>query len=1277
MEKRKYPRQKVDVEAVINFKTSESYLCRIKDYSASGLLVVLSSYRMAHKQQALDFNVIKQGQLTLKLDGRYYTTDVDVVHGSETSIGVRFRKSSDQFVAAISKVASVVSVSTPTAAGSNEFEKSQLSHRSQSDFLKSADSCFQQYLDERFGLFFEKTQQQLLEAADKQKTDADQHPFFAAISGFEKQAKRINSKFREMIFAEALALKQSKSSVADKKADKNESYENISLVQKDEFEDWLIVRVTASRSELDFREILTELQMRLDVAFGGDENSHVNNPYSPLSLCHCFAETIGFLTLSSKIEKLIFSSFQKFILDSLQTLYGDLNELLKNAGVLTNVNISKHLMTKALQKGKEIEPEGSVAGDNKPQLSSTPVKSPLKDFQRDIKKANNAYSAIKSLWALNKPAAVETSNAGVQPLTVANPPGAAVQMPVSLTHALEKIKQNIATNNDYFKEQNPLARIIADGEVGQQLHVSEGQLASVNFVDGLMEKIVENNAVDSSVIPHLKKLEIPMLDALVRDENFFDEADHPFQLLVNKLIHLAKKDSINAVANKKILLESISELLKRDLKDIDFLNQKIDQIETHIARETASVERNTERVLQSYEGKEKLLTANARIEETLNSKLGSNEVPDSLIALIENGWRELMRLCYLREGEESRAWEISNIVLDQLLVRANPNNVNLDDVLFKPEELLRLIKKGLDKVPSSNVKQEEILFRLQSWIQAGDFSQVDWITYVSPKFINQSAIDGQSESLALDKWLRRAHNLAVNRWVDFEDGGGEKKRCQLVWKSKDKDINVFVDRLGRKAHELSASQLATQLKSGACKAVSATEFSPIDSGMFGMLENAHDGFLERSSIDPLTQVYQRDAFERLLANTISTAKKNATKYVICYLDIQGFKALNTAMGFAGGDELLKTFAYRLKENSESDTVIGRLGGNSFAMVFPTPDVDASYRRVSTLKDNLERKKYHIGSDSFQLSTTVSMVTYDETFSRVTELLHLVDAAVQIAKKTGKKDVQVVDINDPALRNYEKTLASINVINKAIDGDNLSLRCQEICPINTSSSEALIYEVLVTVIDEDGVPLPTNEFVQAAEEYGQMSQVDRRVIKYLLSWMSSQMDLLQNINGLCINLSGQSINDETFLDFLFTEFVNTNVPRDKLIFEITELTAVANFDDAADLITELKNIGCRFSIDNFGLAHSAYTSLRMLPVDMVKIEGSLVTNVAESEIDFGLIKSIVELGHFLNKQVVAKHVSDAKIKRALQEIGVDYVQGYFIGRPILLEALPQHALDRFM
>ncbi len=245
---------------------------------------------------------------------------------------------------------------------------------------------------------------------------------------------------------------------------------------------------------------------------------------------------------------------------------------------------------------------------------------------------------------------------------------------------------------------------------------------------------------------------------------------------------------------------------------------------------------------------------------------------------------------------------------------------------------------------------------------------------------------------------------------------------------------------------------------------------------------------------------------------------------------------------------------------------------------------------------------------------------------------------------------------------------VSEIDRALDENRLVLNCQRIAPIGSDPDTEAHYEILLTMLDDRGEMIAPTDFIFAAESYNRMAAVDQWVIEHALAWMSKNRATLDRIGGISINISGHSINDEGFADFVLRQFSTSRVPTGKVCFEITETAAIANLDNAVNFINKMKLIGCKFSLDDFGTGLSSYSYLRNLPVDFIKIDGVFVKDLSDNPGDYAVVKSINEIGHFMGKKTIAEFVENDEILEQLREIGVDYAQGYGIERPCLLEQL---------
>jgi len=248
------------------------------------------------------------------------------------------------------------------------------------------------------------------------------------------------------------------------------------------------------------------------------------------------------------------------------------------------------------------------------------------------------------------------------------------------------------------------------------------------------------------------------------------------------------------------------------------------------------------------------------------------------------------------------------------------------------------------------------------------------------------------------------------------------------------------------------------------------------------------------------------------------------------------------------------------------------------------------------------------------------------------------------------------------------MESVTHLDRALAEDRLILNCQEVAPVDPDGGRDSHYEILLTMADESGNAMPPAEFILAAETYQRMALVDRWVIERVLSWMAANRDALERFGGFAINVSGHSMNDETFPDFVLQQFERTEAPTGKVCFEITETAAIANLENAREFMSRMKVIGCRFALDDFGTGLSSYSYLRNLPVDYVKIDGVFVKGLAADTDDYAVVRSINEIGHYLGKETIAECVETPAVMDRIREMGIDYAQGYFIGKPVPLQEL---------
>ncbi len=418
--------------------------------------------------------------------------------------------------------------------------------------------------------------------------------------------------------------------------------------------------------------------------------------------------------------------------------------------------------------------------------------------------------------------------------------------------------------------------------------------------------------------------------------------------------------------------------------------------------------------------------------------------------------------------------------------------------------------------------------------------------------------------------------------------------------------------------------------------------------------------------DALTGLINRRGFEEKAETVIRNNKVNNRKHSLCFIDLDQFKIVNDTCGHEAGDELLRRISNIFTDNVRKSDTLARLGGDEFAILMEDCELEYSYQRATTLLKVIQDFDFLWQGESFKVGLSIGIVVFDNSVTNLIDLMRQVDSACYIAKDMGRNRIQVYSADDSQLNKRQSEIKWVSRIQKALDEDSFYLDAQPIEALDTN--EKAHYELLVRMRDEQGQSIFPNEFLPSAERYNFISLIDRWVIRKALSLLADTPAFLKQINFISINISGQSLANDELIDFICAQFDKTGVDGSKLCFEITETSTIKNLKTAVNLINELKKHGCSFAIDDFGSGLSSYAYLKNLPVDYLKIDGIFVKEIVNEPIDYALVKSINEVGHILNIKTIAEFVENNEIKGMLKAIGIDYVQGYGISKPVNFEGL---------
>jgi diguanylate cyclase (GGDEF)-like protein len=389
-----------------------------------------------------------------------------------------------------------------------------------------------------------------------------------------------------------------------------------------------------------------------------------------------------------------------------------------------------------------------------------------------------------------------------------------------------------------------------------------------------------------------------------------------------------------------------------------------------------------------------------------------------------------------------------------------------------------------------------------------------------------------------------------------------------------------------------------------------------------------------------------------------------------WFDLDHFKDINDSLGHAAGDELLSAFGQHLQDETRAYSTVARLGGDEFGMLIPHALGPEAVSTAARLIESLSSRTFLAGDHDLRISASVGVVLYPDHGDEPSKLLARADIAMYDAKARGGNQVVPYVRDDTWQTAMTERLEAAERILSAMREDRLVLYGQPI--VGPTDGDTKTFELLIRMRGEDGSLVLPAEIIPTAERLGLIRDIDRWVARRAIRLLALAQGQNQDVQ-FSINLSGCAFSDNTLLDVIRDEFEATCASPERLIIEITETTTIANMEGARRFISALREIGCRFSIDDFGSAASSFYYLKHLPVDFLKIDGSLVTGLAADSSDAHFVHAIVEMCHGLKIQTVAEYVETEKVLDAISAAGVDFVQGYHLGRP---EPLDSYLGDEF-
>jgi diguanylate cyclase (GGDEF)-like protein len=1091
-----------------------------------------------------------------------------------------------------------------------------------------------------------------------------------------------------------------------------EDANELDLIDIQDFEDFLAIDRMITLGEDLHKVLLEALVIRLATLIDADPNK-VRLPVHVRQLCRVFQRALEAQKVPKEVLPHIFDYFARHFIRQLEDYYLALNAIMAESGVRPSVE-------------QEIRNHGSLLGDKKhvpKPRRKTPTdkpEAPLNDpllneaVTRESGAANldqihkqlgeqltgaighfSPASLYRSVIdALNFKREAEGLADGE---TLAS--GAALsgtwdgatvastevdQHSLADAHAIARALGALQRDSQVradVQQSDSLREYLANnkeqiGGLRNTSGLTADSLNQLDMVDNLFGTIKSQLDVTAELKPALGNLQIPLAKMALLDPRFFVDRSHVARTVVDKLSHLATSANFPNKALEGRINDIVDEITSDYESDSSVFDVALEKIDKLVAQQERALSRNIERVVRTQEGQEKLQKARQAVGRVISARIKPPAAPRILINLVESGWRDLLVLTHLKEGPDSNAWAEHVKTLDLLclwLSEQQQGDVDEDLIVqrgLEAEPLIDLIGQQIANALPTNIAHEPVLLELRD-ILAGnmevDCADVsDTLAGVQPE---PAEIRARIEDLPrLRRWVKRVEQLQKDSWLTYRAKDGQKRRMQLAWISEARDRYIFVNERGQKIADLSAIKLARQLSRGVQPPAPADKLSVVDKSMYHTLEHVQKTLSFARNHDSLTRLINRETFLDQMSRALRHTQLKQSQHAVLFLNIDQFSLVNDVYDRVNGDQVLLEFAKLLAQMHGKKSSSARIEADEFAILLLDRSMEQALQVAQKIRSDIEASSVDIDGESVTFTVSIGVAPVREHSPGVEDVLDAARSAMHHAKEQGRNRVVAYEEEQTRASTYKQDkVRTRQDLEKALATERFVLRAQPIVQttVDGTGTSTLHFELLLGLLNKDGSVASPQEFIESAERYGFMSLVDRWVVREAFSWISKLMDAQKVVPNLAINLSGSSVTDDSFMDYLLEQISEFGVGTSRLCFEITETGTISNLVKAADFVRAFRNIGCKFSIDDFGTGLASHNYLRELPVDYVKIDGSFVTGIHKNRSDYAMARSINDLAHFLGQETIAESVENDEIIVKLEEIGVDYLQGWGIGKPKLL------------
>lgn len=1074
--------------------------------------------------------------------------------------------------------------------------------------------------------------------------------------------------------------------------------DGLQLVDQDVFEIWLAKSELSNRLEQELREPLEALRNHLAGLF-----HETALPVEPLALAETIEQALQEIGVGAQLQRLAMQIVANHLSRNLGAFYREVLSAWVSAGLDAGESPSGAAgpPPSAAASPADFAPFLATAAADipaAPDTDPTDLTSPPEAAAPNISSPTTAAPSVQQapVDVLSSTQAVAGAIASL--LTATCPPlklkasrqpraFAGGQRIAELLASLPANEQIPAADPD-----QPLRELVArwlvaaearqPGASPERQPVMSPQVEErVEVTDRLLSHMLADPVTPPQVKSLIKPLTTRLLAMTVAGSGAVADDRQPLINLINRLEHLARFLPGDEEGHQRLQRE-FGELAQKLVSSDGQNQQALGELSTHLGKLESRVgheyQDNVTNWVKVCESRERERLAREAVRERLNAAFAGRRMHRVVDELLLLGWRGLLELVCVNVGIEGPRWRNLWWILCDLHgltggeePEADPSARRATGKDLKP--LIQEVRAALAYIGADPILCDDLLGRLETAVrraQAAMDRDDDYLLYCPVPPDPDNAPEKIPSGLSQTDWERglaqvEALPLGDLIWMRSKE---TDKALRLIWRNEDGSRLAVTDTLAKKLKVLRRGRLAEAFARGQARAETPSTQPMVMRAADAALSEMQQRLVYHEHQDALTGLADQRLLVGSLTELLLTERGLPPAYALFFLELDRYDTLTGTYGYSAGERMLQAVA-KLLEGVVADAVcLAYLGGSRFGLLMPACDQDHALEIGESIRAGLAVMNFDLQGRPYRISGSLGIAMLNSDSSSPEKLMSAASVACLAAQREGGDRAVLFSEDNAIIARQLEYMRDWAQTDEVIKVGRRRLRYQRIVPIDPAAELSPHCEILLSVYDQQGNPLPLQSFIATAEAFNRMREVDRQVIDDALNWVHDHPDKVSAVGGVAINLSGQSLSDPGLLNYIRAALERLRIPVELVSFEVTETAAIVNLDQAAILLADIKALGCRIALDDFGAGMSSYSYLKHLPVDYVKIDGSFIKDILVSPHDREIVKSFNEIAHFMGKKTIAEYVENLEILELLRDIGIDYAQGYAIEKPQFIDEM---------